>query len=211
MITTIYRTGNMVIPTSNDDLLTHWAEFDVRAPKGHTHRQDALYCAADIAGAHYWLNFAFNGGHQLCLKFNEITVESDDVMVYSVEDYNEVQSIYGEPTQGQLEQIDAYWASAMTLTQWMREVGEDEQGQWEILLPVSAVISSRVLSYEELRDLYIEEGIEDERLTMELDLNIKWALEDGHGNQESLSGIVDCPNSTDYSEVDFAGFFSTAS
>lgn len=111
-----------------------------------------------------------------CVVFNEIIVESDNVRVCSVDDYNMVGDHYGWPSGEQIDAINSYWDTSMSLTDWLREVGQDPHGQWEVLLPVHEVISSRVLTYEEIRELYLEEGLDDE--IMDLDY-ISAQLEDG--------------------------------
>lgn len=165
METTIYRTGQMRVPTHHDYVLKHWAEFDTRRPEGHLSRSEVLFASPDLQGGHWWLHDGIvlsNRGHCHKAAFNEITVESDNVRVYSVDDYNRVRSHHGWPTPEQITGINKYWNSSMTLTVWLRELGEDPHGQWEVLLPVSEVISSRTLAYEEIRELYLEEGMEDE-------------------------------------------------
>lgn len=162
MQTTIYRTGPMTVGVHDDDTLMHWDEFDDRRPEGYASREHSLYAAPDMQGGHHWLNFKSRSGDPLV--FNEIIVESDNVRVYCVEDYNMVGDHHGWPSGEQIAAIEAYWNTSMTLTEWMKEVGEDPHGQWEVLLPVGEVISSRVLAYDEIRELYIDNNMEDERL-----------------------------------------------
>lgn len=163
MKTAIYRTGSMTVGAHTDDTLLHWDEFDDRRPVGHVSREEALYASPDLQGGHHWLDFKANSGNHLA--FNEIIVESDNVRVYSVDDYNMVGDHNGWPSGEQIAAIESYWNTSLTLTEWLREVGEDPHGQWEILLPVSEVISSRSLAYEEIRELYIDNEMDDERLS----------------------------------------------
>lgn len=155
------------MPVHRDDVLEHWAEFDARRPEGHISRSEALFASPDLQGGAHWLNdraiLTFNG-HNRLIVFNEITVESDSVRVYCVNDYSTVGYHYGNPTREQITGIGNYWNSGMTLTEWMREIGEDHYGEWEALLPESEVISSRAIPYSELREMYKGEGMDDYRL-----------------------------------------------
>ena len=165
METAIYRTGQMRVPTHHDYVLKHWAEFDSRRPEGHLSRSEVLFASPDLQGGHYWLYDGIvlsNRGHRSKAVFNEIIVESDNVRVYSVDYYNKVRSHHGWPTGVQIAGINKYWNNSMTLTDWMQKVGEDPNGHWEVLLPKNEVISSRTLAYEEIRELYLGEGMEDE-------------------------------------------------
>lgn len=167
MKTIIYRTGQMRVPTHRDYVLEHWAEFDSRRPEGHLSRSEVLFASPDLQGGHCWLYDGIvlsNRGHRNKAAFNEITVESDNVRVYCVSDFNMVGDFYGNPTPEQITGINNYWNTSMTLTEWIQKVGEDFYGQWEVLLPEHEVISSRVISYTELREMYEEEGMDDERL-----------------------------------------------
>jgi hypothetical protein len=179
MKTTIYRTGQMRVQTHEDEALQHWAEFDIRRPAGHVSRSEALFASPNLQGAHCWL---FDGvilssrGHSKKAIFNEITVESDTVLVYSIKAYHMVKEHYGKPSGEEITAIEAYWSTSMTLTEWMREVGEDSRGQWEVMIPESEVISSRTITYTELRGMYEEEGLDDETLNI-LDKYLRASLE----------------------------------
>lgn len=175
MITTIYRTGQMSIPVHRDYVLEHWAEFDSRRPEGHLSRSEVLYASPDLQGGHCWLYDGIvlsNRGHCKRTTFNEITVESDNVRVYCVSDYNMVGDFYGKPSREQIKGINNYWNSGMTLTEWNQKIGEDYYGQWEVLLTQSEIISSRVVPYEELREMYVEDGMDDERIDRLEDLRM---------------------------------------
>lgn len=167
MITTVYRTGQMRVPNHSDYVLEHWTEFEARRPEGHLSRSEVLFASPDLQGGHCWLYDGIvlsNRGHRYRTAFNEITVESDNVRVYSVDNYNSVGNHFGHPDREQIDYINAYWENSMTLTEWMRNVGEDYYGKWEILLPESEVIHSRVVPYAELWKMYIEEGMDDDRI-----------------------------------------------
>lgn len=157
MKTTIYRTGAMSIASHDDDTLKYWAEFDARCPDGHVYRSNVLFAAPDLYGGHYWL---CRRAYLRCkpLIFNEITVESDNVRVYRVNDYDRVGEHHGSPTRSQISNIESYWNNGITLTQWMKTVGKDPNGRWEILLPLSEVISSRIIPHDEIEELYVKNG-----------------------------------------------------
>jgi hypothetical protein len=168
----------MRVPVHRDDVLEHWAEFDARRPEGHLSRREALYASPDIHGGHCWLYDGIlspNRGHYDNALFNEITVESDNVRVYCVGDYNRVGYHYGNPTSEQIAGINNYWQNSMTLTEWKQKESGDWYGGWEVLLPESEVISSRIVTYAELREMYTEHGLGDYKLG-ELD-EIQMALE----------------------------------
>jgi hypothetical protein len=172
----------MRVPTHRDDVLQHWAEFDARRPEGHLSRREALFAAPDLHGGHCWLYegiLSFRGHYDNAL-FNEITVESDNVRVYCVGDYNRVGYHYGKPTNEQITGINNYWNNSITLTEWTQKVDGDWYGGWEVLLPESEVISSRTVTYTELRTMYEEKGLGDYKLG-ELD-EIQMALEKGEAS-----------------------------
>lgn len=167
MQTTIYRTGLMSASVHDEAVLQHWAEFDSRRPRGHISRSEALFASPDIQGGAYWLNdraiLTFNG-HKRVIVFNEVTVESDNVRVYRVSDYSMVGYHYNSPTPEQITGINKYWNTSMTLTDWITEISEDYYGEWEVLLTESEVISSRVVPFPELREMYKKEEMDDYRL-----------------------------------------------
>lgn len=182
MITTIYRTGQMTVANHDETVTQKWEKFDSRRPEGHVRRQESLFAAPDFPGAHKWLGnlfLAWQQGHYSTFLFNEITVESDNVHVYLVEHYERVCPCCpgGECDYGISSNIHSYWNTSMTLTQWISEIGEDPYGCWEVLLPEKEVISCRVLTYEEIRAMYIKEGMTDFRLEM-LDKDIRPLLEE---------------------------------
>ena len=166
METVIYRTGQMTVPIHNETLVQGWEGFDSRRPEGHVRRQESLFAGADLKCAHVWLGnlyLKWELGQDVTFLFNEITVESDNVRVYLVEHYEKsggCPCCPGECDYGTFSNIDSYWNTSMTLTQWIDEVGEDPCGHWEILLPEKEVISSRVLTYPQLREIYLEKEMD---------------------------------------------------
>lgn len=188
MQTTIYRTGLMQAGNHTDHVLKHWAEFDERRPEGQPSRKDALYASPDIAGAHYWLSNFFLAYEQNIrpakdFRFNAITVESDNVRVYRVDDYNRVgnqcdqkETPCGVTSSIKQTSIDSYWNTSKTLTEWRDAALTDTFGSWEILLPEKEIISYKPLTYGELRELYLEQDIKDYRLNL-LDKNFRWLFE----------------------------------
>lgn len=167
METTIYRTGQMKVPVHLDSLLEYWDAFDSRRPEGHPSRSEVLYASPDLDGAHCWL---FGGillssrGHEERAFFNEITVESDNVRVYCVTDYDMVGYIHENPTSEQIRHINNYWQNSMSLTEWFHKVGSDYSGRWEVLLKEEDILSSRIIPYDELMEIYEEEGMENCRI-----------------------------------------------
>ena len=183
METTIYRTGQMRVPTHDEWLLNHWSEFDRRRPEGHPSRSEVLYASPDLHGGHCWLYdgiLSSTRGHYKNALFNQVTVESDNVRVYCVGNYNTVGEHYSNLTSEQITGINNYWQNSMTLTEWKQKVGGDYYGGYEVLLPESEIISSRVLTYTELREMYEKERLEDYKLD-ELD-EIQMALEAGEAS-----------------------------
>lgn len=154
----IYRAGSLTVPEHNESLLEYWFGFDHQRPEGHQPRSTALFASPELLGAHHWL---YSRAHRENTPFYEITVESDNVRVYSVADYDRTGEFnHGSPSQRQLEIIDDYWNTSLTLTDWLHQVGYDELGEWEVLLPLSEIITARSLTFDELREKYEEEGFE---------------------------------------------------
>jgi hypothetical protein len=163
--TTIYRTGQMTVPSHQERLIHHWNEFDVRRPSGYVSRQEALFASPDLQGANYWLQDRSFYRTQVAV-FNEVIVDSDRVRVYDVREYDSVGFDWvgvhgGKPTSEDIAHMENYWNTSMTLTDWINDVKTDPEGHWEVLLPVSEIIYSRILSHSEMEELYIANDMDE--------------------------------------------------
>ena len=156
----------MSVPTHSADVLRVWDEFDNARPVGHVSRREALFAAPEIHGAHRWLHNAFlsERHQQKTFLFNAITVESDNVRVYSVLEY-ECGANQPDPVQ-RAKDIYDYWNTSMALTDWLGIWKQDYfSDSWEILLPEHEVISYEVLTYSQIRELYIQGNLGEHGLS----------------------------------------------
>lgn len=115
---------------------------DARRPVP-TPRLGSLFAAPTMAAAARWVL-----GNDMCrynTRVRELVVDADTVMVYRVRAWERVEV-------GDDASADAYWATGMTLTDWLASC--DEQGwvadEWEVVLKPAEVLSWRNVSAKRL-------------------------------------------------------------
>lgn len=134
---TVFRSGNMTPATTGCHL-----EFTTHADLSRPHRvgrAGALFAAPTLAGSLRWIS-----GNDMCrneTRLREITVDADTTYVYSVDAW-EAASWTSSPSQ---DKIDAFWATGMTLTEWLATPDLDPSN-WEVLIDPADVLAVRNVS-----------------------------------------------------------------
>lgn len=130
----VYRSGLMVGsdggPAAEVTVLA-----DARCPHP-TGRAFVLFATPTLPGVIRWvLGHRWNGATE---RVHEITVDADTTWVYLVRAWERTREDAPET-------VDAYWATGMTLTDWLTTPDLDGS-EWEVLVGPSSALSSRPVS-----------------------------------------------------------------
>ena len=159
--TKVYRIGSLTCAEHSETVQQLWSSIDAAKPEGRTGRLECIYASPSIKGLTRWIrgmHFVAGWDETACLDNHEITVANPEtVFLYHVPTYDAVCS--GRKS------ADSYWESGIALSDWDEvsvERGLNAE-EWEILLPVDAVKSSRPIS-----NARILGQVEDEITKLEL-------------------------------------------
>lgn len=158
----VYRAGDLTPPeTYFPDLDQFLTKIDRFAPEGRQTRRGAIFASPDMRSHGRWINGVTNK------TSHEITVNPDEVYVYSVEAYENASARDYAPDVE--DRMKAFWATGMTLTNWNKWAKENkpERGSWEIIMPPSSIISAKTVSNK-----FIIENVDDNDAS-----SVNWALE----------------------------------
>lgn len=142
--TKVYRIGSLTCAEHSENVQKLWSSIDAVKPEGRAGRLECLYASPNIKGLIRWIrgmHFVAGRDESACLDNHEITViNPETVFVYHVPTYDAVGS--GRKS------AESYWESGIPLSEWQKVA--EEKGlnaeDWEILLPMNAVKSSRKIS-----------------------------------------------------------------
>lgn len=145
----VFRSGVVAPPASRGCEADVYSAVDAMRPFGHPTRTQGIFAAPRIEGVIRWVR-----GNDLSnledVAVREITVDSDLVTVYRVNDWERVSNAYdrkGDPSLFS-ERVTNYFEHSMSLTQWL--AGDYEADQWEVIFHASDVISSHKVGVERL-------------------------------------------------------------
>lgn len=138
----VYRSGSMTpCPTAG---AANAVTVAADALRPHTTgRLGSLFAAPTLTGAARWVL-----GNDMCgyeTRVREITIDADTTYVYSVDAWEHTH-------QDRPDSLAAYWATGMTLTDWLAraEAEELDGAQWEVLIDPAAVLGVRNVSAKRL-------------------------------------------------------------
>lgn len=134
----VYRSGAPVAPLERGCERASYEAADALRPAGRQGRMDAIFASPTLAGVTRWVraNAMCNIGDVLV---RELTVDPDAVYVYSIAAWEQASwAMAGR------EDYAAYWASGMTLTEWL--AGDYDAAEWELLLGPADLLSVRPVS-----------------------------------------------------------------
>lgn len=136
--TYVYRSGPVQAPVERSCEAAQFAAVDAVRPAGSVSRTDAIFAAPTLTGATRWVRGNALAGAE-DVKVRQIAVDSDAVMVYSIDAWDRASTSFARE-----EHYYAYWASGMTLTDWLT-AGLDPE-EWEVLLDADDILGVRPVS-----------------------------------------------------------------
>lgn len=141
----IYRHGALTTSTYTGEIAEYSTRADEVRPAGRPGRNGSLYASPTISGVGRWVHGILGayGSRAEDVETYELTVDPDSLYVYSVEAW-ERYSWSMRPT----DPAD-YWATGMTLTEWLATDGLDPR-EWEVLFSPEDIKSSRRVSAKRL-------------------------------------------------------------
>lgn len=138
----VYRSGTVEAPATRGVEADSYIAADAVKPAGRQGRMDGIFASPNLKGVARWARA--NSGIARCADpfVREITVDSDSVYVYSVNAWEKTSWSNGS--------YEAYWASGITLTEWLATAEFRDPTEWELLLGADDVISTRPVSDKRL-------------------------------------------------------------
>lgn len=144
----VYRNGSLSLAEHSEDIQQRWAPYDDAKPANRSGRLNSLYASPSIAGVVRWVkgNHLVSGSDPKAdLTNHEIIVSNpEQVFVYSIDAYDKTTRFDGASTKG----VEKYWESGIPLSEWESKSAELnlDPTEWEVLLPVESIKSSKVVS-----------------------------------------------------------------
>ncbi|MFS0885266.1 hypothetical protein [Aeromicrobium sp. 179-A 4D2 NHS] len=119
---------------------------DQHKPAGRVGRTEAIFASPTLEGVGRWVRGNAFNTRIADVKVREITVNADDVWVYSIDAWESASHSQVEHAQDRGKAgFETYWSSGMTLTDWLAD-GTLDAGEWECLLDPSLVLGVRPVS-----------------------------------------------------------------
>lgn len=144
----VYRNGSLSLAEHSEEIQQRWAPYDDVKPANRSGRLTSLYASPSIPGVIRWVkgNHLVSGNDPHAdLTNHEITVSNpESVFVYSIHAYDTTTRFNPAAVKG----AEKYWESGIALSEWETKAAELslDPTEWEVLLPVENINSSKVLS-----------------------------------------------------------------
>lgn len=145
--TRVYRSGSLVPAQYAGEVLEFAEKADAARPEGHAPRHGSLYASPAIDGVGRWAdanNSRSNRNADFDGTTREIAVNPEGLFVYNVEAW--------ENFSWRNMDASTYWDTAIPLADWNRVAEERnlDASEWEVLVPVTTIISARNISNKRL-------------------------------------------------------------
>lgn len=156
--TKVYRVGSLRPPERYfDDLNNVLNKMDEFKPEGRQGRHGGIFASPDMDSHSRWVLGSQWNRHEEALDSHEITVDANSVYVYDVRKY-EIASSLSDPifeshSKGGFQKAaQDFWESGITLAEWQEWAKENkpESGTWEIIMPASAMISTKKMTNKQV-------------------------------------------------------------
>jgi len=144
----VYRNGSLSLAEHSEEVQQVWSQYDDFKPAERSGRLDSLYASPSLFGVTRWVkgNHLVSGHNpDADLTNYEITVSNpEQVFVYSIASYDSSCRSAGVKEDA----ARKYWDSGIALADWDAKASEFglDATEWEVLLPVEAIKSSKVVS-----------------------------------------------------------------
>lgn len=138
----VYRSGTVEAPITRGVEADSYTIADAVRPAGRQGRMNGIFASPNLDGVARWTRA--NSGIARCADpfVREITVDADNVYVYSVIAWEKASWSNGG--------YEAYWESGITLTEWLNTAEDRDPTEWELLLGDDDLQSVRPVSDKRL-------------------------------------------------------------
>lgn len=124
----VYRSGTVEAPTTRGVEADSYMDADKVKPAGRQGRTDGIFASPNLAGVARWTYSKSSIARCADPFVRELTVNPDEVYVYSIPAWEKA-SWNWKPGG-----YKAYWATGITLTEWMQNEEKYDATEWELLL-----------------------------------------------------------------------------
>lgn len=145
VVCSVYRSGVPSPPASRKVEASSYLETDKYVPAGRQGRTTAVFASPTLGGAGRWVqgNLFIRSKD---LKVRELTIDIDNVYVYSVEAWERSSSRMDRDTTVH----GKYWGTGITMREWLEKVKQEplkyDPREWELLIPESEIKSVKPVS-----------------------------------------------------------------
>lgn len=142
----VYRSGIVAAPTQRGCEASVYLLADTHKPAGRVGRTEAIFTSPTLEGVGRWVRGNGRNTRIADIRVREIAVNPDGVWVYSIDAWEAAShsGVEYEIDKGKAK-FEAYWATGMTLTDWLAD-GTLDAGEWECLLDTHLVLGQRPVS-----------------------------------------------------------------
>lgn len=135
---TVYRAGEPTPPTERGVEKAVYAHADRYAPPGRQGRTSGVFASPTLGGVARWVKGISDVYPRVDVRVRKIVINPDTTYIYPVNAWERVSWFSGEWSERNTEEARNYWASGVTLTEWVNRVKAGEKlnpADWEMLLP----------------------------------------------------------------------------
>ena len=144
----VFRAGPVVeTPKRQGEYVSFYEQADEMAPAGRHGRMQAVFASPTVGGVNRWVEGVASVRQDP--KVHELRIDPDKTYLYSVEAWERASWTLDASQTPRL--MGEYWASGMTMSQWIQRVRAGEvldPEQYELLLPFEDVLSAKPVSDE---------------------------------------------------------------
>jgi hypothetical protein len=189
----VYRNGPVRVGEHSKEIEKLWSTYDAVKPSGRSGRLTSVYASPSLAGMVRWTHTnLMNGGINADkeLTNSEIVVlNPEELYVYDVRSYDRTSMdlrCYGEPNQTEYNVfndslLQPYWDSGIRLTEWDVTSFKENLNpmDWEVLVPMDAIVSYEPIADKDIIDAAPEESREHLRQVIRINRDfIAWTQQE---------------------------------
>jgi hypothetical protein len=140
----VYRSGSVAAPAKRGVEADSYMNADKVKPAGRQGRMDGIFASPNLEGVARWAYSKSSIAFCADPFVRELTVDPDKVYVYSISAWEKASWNWNPGG------YKAYWASGITLTEWLQNQESYDPTDWELLLGADDVQSVKPVSDKRL-------------------------------------------------------------
>lgn len=154
----VYRNGSVSVGKHSASIHDIWGSYDAVKPAERSGRLTSVYASPSLSGMTSWAygnHMAFCATPDVDLDSYEITVKDiENIYIYNLSIYDETLNTVVNKETGSEALARAYWDSGIPLSQWQAfsDAHQPDPNQWEVLIPMDAIVSHAKISDRKLLD-----------------------------------------------------------